>query len=419
MVKNLKKLFAFTIVINLCLFVTGCTAENQNGSLNISSDVEFGKEDYQQIVSSNNQLGFQLLATAPRNDDNNLFISPMSLFMALSMVYNGADGTTKEEMAKVLHAQGIDANELNKANASLMTKLFQNLTDIELNVANSIWLNQNFHFQDEFAQNNQDYFNAEIKEIDIRDNKSVSMINDWVKQSTNGKIDNIVDNPLNPNLVAILINAIYFKGNWTNEFDKKLTEKRPFTLVDGEERNIPLMKLNEKLPYLENDKFQAVSLPYGDEQMSMNIFLPKENVHLEQFEQLLNIDNWQKWKASFNKKEGTILLPKFQLEYEVELKDTLKKLGMNAAFDRNNANFSKMIQENTPLCISKVKQKTFIDVTEKGTEAAATTSVEMETASAPIVDPFNMEVNRPFFIAITDDETGAILFMGSIANPQQ
>ena len=150
----------------------------------------------------------------------------------------------------------------------------------------------------------------------------------------------------------------------------------------------------------------------------MNVFLPKEDSTLKEFEKMLTEDNWKKWNSEFHEKEGTILLPKFQLEYEVVLNETLKKLGMTTAFDEG-ANFRKMIKEDDPLWISKVKQKTFMDVNEKGTEAAGATSVEMKTTSAPIDGPFHMEVNRPFFIAITNNETGAILFMGSISNPQE
>jgi len=178
------------------------------------------------------------------------------------------------------------------------------------------------------------------------------------------------------------------------------------------------MKLNKKLLYLENENFQAVSLPYGDGEMSMRVFLPKENIGLIEFKNILIDDDWKKWLAQFNEKEGTILLPKFQMEYEVELNKTLKKLGMATAFDED-AHFTKVIEENDPLWISLVKQKTFIEVNEEGTEAAAVTSIEMDTTSAPIDQPFYMEVNRPFFFAITDDRTNTILFMGSISNPKE
>ena len=239
-----------------------------------------------------------------------------------------------------------------------------------------------------------------------------------MKNSTNGKIKDIVDDPLDPETVAILINAIYFNGDWKYPFEKANTVKRPFYLSDGTTKDVSLMSLRKKLAYMENENFQAVTLPYGDGEMSMKIFLPKEGISLDEFQKTLTNENWTAWNAEFNSTDGTILLPKFQVEYEIELNDSLKNLGMYSAFDER-ANFSKMIKETNSILISKVKQKTFIHVDEKGTEAAAVTSVTIAPTSAPINDPFHMEVNRPFFFAITDNESDTILFMGSISNPQE
>ena len=404
---------------SLLAFITGCGTETNpnNSTPPISSDVEYGKDDYKKITTANNELGFDVLAEIEEDEKNNVFISPASLFMALSMVYNGADGKTKEEIAKTLHVDGMEANELNKANASLLTKALKESDKIQLNVANSIWLNENYHFQDNFSKSNKDYFNAEIQEIDVADSESAKRINDWVKSATNQKIDKIVEPPLKANLVALLINAIYFKGDWMYEFDKDLTQNETFHLADGTKMDIPLMSLNENLVYMENEHFQAVQLPYGEGEMSMNVFLPDENSSLEDFKKTLSNENWMAWKKEFSAEIGTVRLPKFQLEYETSLNDTLKNLGMESAFE-DNADFTKMIKDGDSLKISEVKQKTFIDVNEGGTEAAAVTSVAISETSAPIHAPFVMEVNRPFFFAITDDETDTILFMGSISKPQ-
>lgn len=412
----MKKLIVTIILISLVMAAAGCGKNATQGSLGNSNDVNFGSEEEQKIIIANNQLGMKLLSGL-KDDGDNVFISPTSLFYALSMVYNGADGETKAELAKTLQVEGIETSVLNEANASFM-KMLHSKNDIQLNMANSIWLNDRYHFQSDFAQNNQDYYNAEIQEMNVMDESSPKRINEWVKKATNNKITEIVKSPLDPRLVAILINAIYFKGDWTYEFDEKATEKRIF-YVDGEaKKEIPLMMLHEKLSYIENDSFQAVSLPYGeDESMSMKVFLPKENASLTEFEKSINMEKWQRWMGEFQEKQGTIMLPKFKLEYEILLNESLQKLGLTSAFEED-ADFSKMIAEDDPVWISKVKQKTYLDVNEKGTEAAAVTSVEMETTSAPAEEPFYMEVNRPFFIAITDDETGGILFIGHITNPQ-
>ncbi|MGY0693919.1 serpin family protein [Virgibacillus sp. FSP13] len=414
----MKRITISLVLVSLLTLTIGCGGDSTSQEPGFLSNADFAEEDYKKIVASNNELGFKLLAEVEADENNNIFISPTSLLLALSMVYNGADSMTKEEIAKTLQAEGIEVNELNKANASLITMLHNNSDHTKLNIANSIWLNENFHFQDDFTKSNTDYFNAEIQEIDVSDSESSGMINEWVKKSTNNKIKKIVASRLDPDLVAILINAIYFKGEWTYEFNKDQTEDRSFHLKDGTTKDIPLMTLTEELLYLENENFQAVTLPYGDDEMSMNIFLPKKDSSLEEFKKTLTNETWEQLGSEFRPKEGTIMLPKFQLEYETSLNETLKDLGMTTAFNKD-ADFSKMIKEDNPLWISKVKQKTFINVNEEGTEAAATTSVDVVTESITIDGPFRMEVNRPFFIAITDNETDTIVFMGGISNPQK
>src|SRR5690625_4028808 len=394
----------------------GMNTEGDPSSRKVADDVNFDIEDYKKIIPANNELGFNLLPEVEADHNGNTFISPASLFMAVSMIYNGADDVTKEEIAKTLNTKGISVNELNKANASLMAALKKETDDMQLHIANAIWLNEDFHFQKDFAQHNKDYFQAETEEIDISDDKSPVKINNWVSEMTNGKIKEIVDTPLNSDLVAMLINVFYFKGDWKSEFDKNETEVHPFHLEDDTTKDVALMKLTEDLAYLENEEFQAITLPYGEGEMSMKVFLPKENSSLKDFKETLTKQNWEVWNSEFRTQKGTILLPKFQIEYETLLNETLQHLGMKSAFDKD-ADFSQMIQEDNPVWISQVKQKTFIDVNEEGTEASAATSVEMETTSASIDEPFHMEVNRPFFIAIVDEETEAILFMGSINNP--
>lgn len=413
----MRKALIWLFSLSLVLVGCGTTSMSTGNTLKISSNVEFGEDDYKDLVTSNNALGFDLLSKVPRSENGNVFVSPTSLFLALSMVYNGADGVTKEELEKVLHVDGLTPEDLNRANASLMTLLDHNSDKIQLNIANSIWLNNKYQFQAKFASTNRDYYNAEITEIDIHNPETPKMINNWVKNKTNGKIDNIVGENLNPDMITALINAIYFKGSWTYPFDTSLTKEKNFTLQDGSTIEVPLMELHEELSYTKNNMFQAVSLPYGDENITMKVFLPNENVSLKEFEEMLTMEQWQEWQSSFYKTEGTVLLPKFTLEYEVELRETLEALGMSTAF--NNANLSKMFEGTENSAITSVKQKTYIDLNEEGTEAAAVTSVIVsETSMQPTYKPFHMEVNRPFFIAIVDETSNAILFMGTIANPK-
>ncbi|WP_434222969.1 serpin family protein [Limnospira platensis CENA597] len=215
-----------------------------------------------------------------------------------------------------------------------------------------------------------------------------------------------------------LINAIYFKGMWSEPFDKELTQEQPFTLIDGSTKLHPLMFQFGNYLYLENSDFQGISLPYGDDaRFSLYVFLPRENVSLDRFYTQLNATQWEEWIKQMRSRPGSIQLPRFKLEYEVGLNDSLKSMGMDIAFDPNQADFSNLTSDNN-VRISEVKHKTFVEVNEEGTEAAAVTSVTVVTESTPsIPEPFSMVVNRPFFLAIRDNQTRTILFMGSIVNP--
>lgn len=386
--------------------------DSKNDIEGISND----KKQHVNIAKSNNQFGFQLLSVLNKDNDDNIFISPYSLFIALSLVVNGSDGETKEEILKALHTN-LQLEQLNEQNR----KLFQNLNlqdeEIQLNIANSVWLNENYQFQKQFRQNMKDYYEAEMEEINVTSPETPKRINEWVRKNTKGKIDNILDSPLNRDTLSVLINAIYFKGKWMHEFDTNLTENRTFYVMNKTTKEIPFMKQKNNWLYYENEMFQAISLPYQDGNVSMKVLLPKEK-DLNSFIKNMTAENWKKWQTKFSVKEGTVLLPKFQLKYEIDLVNPLKQLGIKSAFEKEKANFSKLVDnEMGPVWIDKVKQITYVDINEEGTEAAAATSVVMVTEAFMEHEPFYMEVNRPFLVAIVDDKTDVILFMGLIANP--
>lgn len=416
-VKMLKVVRSAVVLISILVFLVGCGTSSKNGNAGAQADVKFGEDDYQKLTDANNELGYLLIDQVSADQDGNFFISPISLQMALSMVYNGAEGTTKDEIAKVLQLEGIDIEQLNKANASLISKMTKNDEKIMVKLANSIWLNEEYTFQEEFTKDTSNYFNAKVAKINVKNEKSVKDINNWVKQATNGKIDEIVEAPLDTKTIAMLINAIYFKGDWTYSFDEEMTIESDFYLSNGEVKKVPLMATEQTLPYLETDDFQAVSLPYGEGEMKMNIFLPKDHTTLEQFQENMNVESMKKWLGNFKEQEGMLQFPKFTLEYETLLNEPLQRLGMVNAFSEE-ANFNNMIADDGVFFISEVKQKSFIEVQEEGTEAAAVTSVTVETtAFNPEDETFYMSVNRPFFFTITDEETETVLFMGKIENP--
>ncbi|MBD2676155.1 MULTISPECIES: serpin family protein [Nostoc] len=370
------------------------------------------------IVQSNNKFGFKLFSEVNKSDgrEKNVFISPSSVAIALAMTYNGASGSTQQAMAKTLELQGMNLSEINSAYAAILKQLLENPdAKVQLKIANSLWANQEVKFQPDFLQRTENFYQAKVSNLNFQDPTATTTINDWVKANTAGKIDKIVQK-IEPDQVLFLINAIYFKGNWTNEFDKNQTNEQPFYITSGRQKPHPMMSQEGDYRYYENEQFQAVSLPYGkDGKLSFYIFLPKQNSNLKAFSQNLNVENWEKWMTQFNKQKGFIRLPRFKTEYDVTLNNTLKALGMEEAFS-NKANFSGMGKN---FAISQVKHKTFLEVNEEGTQAAAATSVGIvATSLRQEPEPFRMIVDRPFFCAIRDNQTGSVLFMGSIVEPQ-
>lgn len=369
------------------------------------------------LVDANTKFGFKLYQEVLKQDSNkNIFVSPTSVAIALSMTYNGASGETQQVMAKALQLQGMSLQDLNQANNTLKTSLENADPAVQMSIANSLWAKQGISFKPEFLQQNQQFYGAKVTELDFAKPDSANVINSWVKENTKGKIEQIVDQ-LKPDDVLFLINAIYFKGNWTKPFDKSQTTQRPFTLANGSQKQQPMMSQSGKYRYYENESFQAVSLPYGKGRMSLYVFLPSKTTNLETFQQQLQSENWQQWMNQFAMRQGSVQLPRFKFDYDIKLNNALKSLGMETAFSPR-ANFSNMT--SATVAINEVKHKTFVEVNEEGTEAAATTSVGMVLTSArmPAEEPFKMVVDRPFFCAIRDNQTGTILFMGSIKDPK-
>ncbi|PSB14340.1 proteinase inhibitor I4 serpin [filamentous cyanobacterium CCP1] len=367
------------------------------------------------LVSANTRFGLQLFSQLQQETiAENLLISPSSVVLALTMTYNGANGTTQQAMAEALQLQGLSLAEVNQANAALYHSL-ENADQVTLSIANALWARDGFDFNADFLQRNQTFYQAEITALDFASPQAVSQINEWVSQNTEGKIPTIVDQ-LSPDAVLYLMNAIYFKGNWTTPFDPDITTDRPFYLPDGTEKRHPMMQQEGRLAYYETEQFQAVALPYGDDRrLSMYIFLPQPDYTLEEFSESLTPENWDTWMAQFSMQTGTLQLPRFTFEYSTSLNDALSALGMSIAFS-DQADFSNL--SNEPTAISEVLHKTFIEVNEEGTEAAAATSVEIITLSAPVDPPFQMTVDRPFFFAIRDNQTQTVLFLGSVIAPE-
>ena len=404
--RNPSKFIGYTFTILLCLF--GCSEINDNIIDEVLETIE--ASDVSSVALANTKFGFKLLQNLQERDsEGNIFISPLSVSIALTMTYNGAVGETARAMAEVLEIDELDLATINHSNAALRTSLENSGPQVEILIANSIWSRQGVDFNTDFLERNRAFFGAEIASLDFSAPQAADIINGWVDTNTKGKIKKIVQE-IDPGTLLFLINAIYFKGGWQEEFDRSQTQTDIFYLSDGSEKRVPMMRRKGAYPYFRGEHFEAAGIPYGDGDVIMYIFLPNHDSNLDEFLSSLSAENWASWLPQFSpvREESMMILPRFKLEYEASLNDTLKALGMDIAFG-SGADFSGM---GPSLFISDVRHKAVVEVNEEGTEAAAVTVVVGVTSLPPI-----FRVDRPFFFAIYDAETETILFMGTVTEP--
>ena len=372
-----------------------------------------------QIVKADNEFGFELFQNVftSETEHENIMVSPLSVSLALAMTYNGADGDTKTAMEETLKLYGLTTEEINTSYQTLVNALKSLDEKVILEIANAIYYRDTFSVEQDFITTNENYYDAEVSALDFNSPDAVDVINNWVADKTNDKIETILDN-ISGSHVMFLLNAIYFKGIWASEFEKSDTEEKDFYLEDGSTVQTDFMQQTNSVNYLSNDLFSAIELPYGQGNYNMYVFLPDADKTLEDITDNLNTDNWTTWLESFYEANVDIEFPKFKYEYEIELNDVLTEMGMEIAFNSFYADFTG-INKGGGLYIDYVKHKSFIEVNEEGTEAAAVTVVAMELTSVGSGNSYvPFYVNRPFLFAITEKSTGAILFMGTVKNPQ-
>ncbi len=362
-----------------------------------------------EVIGASNRFAFGLLAQASRPGEN-LFLSPLSASMALGMTMNGAAGETWNQMRDVLGFGGLGEGEINTAYESLLELLVGLDPSVETAVGNSVWTRQGFPVHADFLAAVRETFDAEVAELDFASPSASGRINGWVKDATKGRIEDIVPAVIPGDVVMYLINAIYFKGPWTFRFEPSDTRDAPFHLDDGSTRTVPLMRLRRDLPYLENDRFQAVDLPYGGRAFSMTIVLPRRDVSVDSLLASLDATAWQDMTGGFRETDTEVFLPRFRMAYERTLNDDLAALGMVDAFDQR-ADLSRLSPVGG-LRISSVRQKSWVEVNEEGTEAAAATVVTVVESAPP-----GIRADRPFLFFIRERLSGTILFAGKVASP--
>jgi serine protease inhibitor len=366
------------------------------------------------VIKSGNEFGWKLFKTINTScRDSNIFISPLSVSIALGMAINGANGTTKDEIITMLNLDDLSQEAINETYQQLITLLLSNEEKVLFEIANSIWYDQQRMVpEQDFLTINQQYFFADVLKINFSEADAVDIINNWISDKTHGKIQNMLD--YIPDLAVLyLINALYFYGQWLYTFDKDKTEENDFYLLNGSKVQCPLMSQKSQYFYYANDVMQMIDMKYAKLDYSMTLVLPSLNTNVNIMIDTLSTDTWNSWINHLYQDSVNIFMPKFKTEYYRSLKNDLISLGMKTAFIPYVADFTSITTQES-IWISRVLHKACIEVNEEGSEAAAATIIEfIKSASGHPT----MYINHPFMFVIRKHTTNTILFIGKIVNP--
>jgi len=406
----MKSKWVFFLIFMFLFSTFGCDVAEPTEPLRELSSSEL------KLVESDNSFGLKLFKEINAKErGSNVFISPLSISMALGMTYNGSAGSTEEAMRTTLEFGDLSMGEINQSYKSLIELLKGIDTDVEFNIANSIWYRDDYIFEQDFFERCSDYFDARVSGLDFSQNEAAKdTMNNWVDENTNGKIEEIVDYVDPEYDIMFLINAIYFNGNWTYRFDEEDTKDDIFHLPGGSTKECKMMKVESAFKYFGDSILQAIDIPYGNGNYSMTVVLPEEGKDIDLLIEGFTQEKWDGWVDGFYEINLTLLLPKIKLEYEIKdsLEKSLKDLGMEIAFDPEEADFTGMYEPGD-IYIDRIIHKTFLKVDEEGTEAAAATVVGVGTTGIGLT----MHINRPFLFVIRENHSGTILFIGKIVDP--
>jgi serpin B len=365
------------------------------------------------IVTADNTFALNLFQNLDAGATGNVAIAPISIAMALQILYNGAAGTTQQAMAQTLQLGAMNAQALNDANAALQGSLMNADPNVQITIANSLWLHlSSTPVLPAFTSMDETYYGATVGDL----SGAPGNVNAWVDTETNGLITQILPTNVNyASVTAVIANVIYFKGQWTTAFDPAQTQSAPFTLADGTAVSAEMMHETGKFDYLAGANFQAVRLPYGQGRLSLLVILPNAGVDFAGFVSSLTIDGLNGWVSGLQTGTGSVGLPRFTATYGISLPPALTTLGMGVAFcPSNEANFSALATQ--PTCVSDIEHKTVVQVDESGTVAAGGTTITVGPG-AVAAPAFTLTMDHPFLYAILDDQTGEWLFIGAMANP--
>lgn len=404
-----------TLIVFLCLTFS-CKKENSGTPAEIKQ-VNL-TEKQKSLINTSNAFGFEFFKKAVEisGNETNMMVSPLSVSMALGMTRNGAANETLEAMTNTLGFEGQTETEINESYNYIVETFSELDPKVRLQIANSIWYRTGFSVEQPFIDVNSQYFNASVTPLDFSAPAAVDIINAWVNEKTNELIPEIIDE-IPADAVMYLINAVYFKGQWKYQFEKKDTSPKAFFLQDGSEISADAMTQHASLNYFKGTGFEAVELPYSQGNYTMTLLLPDAGTTVGSVIAQLTPENWGSWSEQYKETDIQLQLPRFKYEYnEKQMKPILSGLGMGIAFDPYGADFTR-INTDGGLFISRVLHKTYIETNEEGTEAAAVTAVEIGYTSIGPDQPYFFTINRPFVYFIQEKSTGTILFIGTVMNP--
>lgn len=413
--KRVIKKTNFQLVLNsllVCAFLMGACSTTEKEDVTPVDQVL--KSD---IVESNNSFSFNIFNEIVSNEatDKNVFISPLSMYYALSMAGNGANGDTYLAFSDVLGWDSYEKQSVLNSMKVLFDELIPNNPEVVVEIANSLWPNENFYVKEDFISESQNYFNAEVKTLNFLAPGAVDLINDWIADKTDDKITDMLDQ-ISPDAVLYIINAIYFNAIWKYQFEDTSNYQAPFLKIDDTHQDVTFMQQKAPLKYLYTDDFSSVKLPYVDSNYIMTVYLPNQGSSTNSFLEEFTAQNWKLWNDSFEYKDVTLSLPKFKFVFGTRLiNKELIDLGLGIAFSPALADFSNITDQQ--IFISRVLHKAFVEVNEEGTEAAAATIIEFENTS---IEPnqVTLSINRPFIFTITEEKSQSLLFMGRVAFPE-
>ncbi|MBS1681505.1 MAG: serpin family protein [Bacteroidetes bacterium] len=363
----------------------------------------------QTVSAANNNFAFNLFQTIRNNSDgSNVFISPLSVTTALAMTMNGACDSTQQSILKVLKFGNYSPQQVDQACKDLTSLLTSMDRTVSLGLANSVWSNQRYSVRDSFATTIKNYFDGTVQGLNFSDPNSAKHINSWIESKTNHLIKNMIESTTEDEAM-LLVNAIYFKGDWSYQFDASKTHSAPFYREDGSSQNVTTMFSKETtVSYFTNSTFELIDIPYGNKQFTMTVLMPYTKHSINEILQQVTADSLNHWLSQTQSTTTQLEIPKFKMSWKKELLGSLINMGMQTS------GFPRLFKENLPLQISGVLHQSLIDVNEEGTEAAAATVVTMLVSSAP---PKLTQINRPFLYMIREKHSNTILFMGQMMMP--